>query len=132
VITAVTDDPAYRELAQQTMRGALGAVGIGLAAVEFGGRDDDAYSWLYFVVDPESDEHSAASTISTASAHLANEDPNGILRHKGSRLAVRIHRIQLAPEASLTLPDGNGGTRLISPWQEGLAMARVSFSYHLA
>jgi hypothetical protein len=43
------------------------------------------------------------------------DNPNGILREKGSRLAARILKIQLTPEASLTFPTEGGGERVISP-----------------
>jgi hypothetical protein len=128
-MTAVADDPAYRELAEQVLSGACDAVHIELASVEFGERNDSTYSWLCFVVDPDSDDHAARNTMSTASDHFALTDPNGILREAGSRLAVRICKIELAFEASLTVRCEDGQSRLISPWQENLAVARVGFTY---
>jgi hypothetical protein len=75
-LAAVTDDHIYRELA---LHSACDAVDIELAGVEFGERDRQAaYSWLCFVVDPESDDHAARNTMSTASDHFALIDPNGI------------------------------------------------------
>lgn len=129
MVTAVTDDPTYRELAEQVLRGACDAVDIEMAGVEFGEREEGQYSWLCFVVDPESDDHAARNTMSTASDHFALTDPNGILREAGSRLAVRVYKIELAPEASLTVRGDDGQSRLISPWQENLAVARVGFTY---
>jgi hypothetical protein len=129
MITAVTADAAYRQLAEQVMRGACDAVDIELAGVEFSERSDGPYSWLCFVVDPESDDRAARNTMSTAADHFALTDPNGILREAGSRLAVRVYKIELASEASLTVRGDDGGSRLISPWQENLAVARVGFTY---
>jgi hypothetical protein len=132
VITEVTGDRAYRELSEQLLRGAFVAAGIDFASVEFGERDEADYSWLFFVVDPESEDHFAAHTITTAGDLLVLDNPNGILRERGSRLAARILKIELTPEASLTFPTAGGGERVISPRQEGLAAARVGFTYRQA
>ena len=127
---AVTDDPAYRKLADQVLRSACDAAEIELASVEFGEQDRKAaYSWLCFVVDPECDDHAARNTMSTASDHFALIDPNGILREAGFRLAVRVYKVELAGEASLTVRGDDGLPRLISPWAENLAVARVGFTY---
>jgi hypothetical protein len=42
-----------------------------------------AYSWLCFVVDPESDDRAAQNTMSTVSDHFALIDPNGIQSEAG-------------------------------------------------
>jgi hypothetical protein len=133
VLAAVTDDPTYRELAEQALRSACDAVDIELAGVEFGERDRQAaYSWLCFVVDPESHDHAARNTMSTASDHFALIDPNGILREAGSRLVACVYKVEVAGEASLTVRGDDGLPRLISPWAENLAVARVGFTYRPA
>jgi hypothetical protein len=133
VLTPVTEDVAYRQLAEQVLRGACEAADIELAGVEFGERDREASrSWLCFVVDPKSDDHAAANTMSTAADHFALIDPNGIQGEAGRRIAARVYEIELAPEASLQVRDGSGSTQLISPWQKDLAVARVSFTYSVA
>jgi hypothetical protein len=130
VITAVTADPTYRELAEQALRGACDGVHIELASVEFGERHHDAaYSWLCFVVDPGSDDHAARNSMSTATDHFALIDPNGSLREAGSRLAPRVYKVEVAGEASLTVRGDDGLPRLISPWEGNLAVARVGFTY---
>lgn len=129
MVSTVTGDPVYRELAEQVLRGACDAVSIEVAGVEFGTQGEGPYSWLCFVVDPESEDHAAHNTMSTASDHFALTDPNGILREAGSRLVARVYKIELAPEASLSVRGDDGGSRLISPWQENLAVARVGFTY---
>lgn len=133
VLAAVTDDPIYRELADQVLRGACDSVDIELVGVEFGERDRQAvYSWLCFVVDPESDDHAARNTMSTASDHFALIDPNGILREAGLRLVACVYKVEVASEASLTVRGDDGLPRLISPWAENLAVARVGFTYRPA
>jgi hypothetical protein len=133
VTTPVTHDPTYRALAEQALRSACEAAHIELARVDFDERDPQAaYSWLCFVVDPNSDDHAARNTMSAASDHFALIDPNGILREAGSRLAVRIYKIDVADEASLTIRGDDGLPRLISPWQENLAVASVGFTYRQA
>jgi hypothetical protein len=130
VIIAVTDDRTYRELAEQTLRSACDAVHIELANVDFGERDHKAaYSWLCFVVDPESEDHGARNTMSTATDHFELIDPNGILREAGSRIAACVFKVELAGEASLTVRGDDGQRQLISPWEENLAVARVGFTY---
>jgi hypothetical protein len=132
-VIAATDDPAYRELAAQVLQSACDAVDIELAGVEFGERDRQAaYSWLCFVVDPESDDRAARNTMSTASDHFVLIDPNGILREAGSRLVARVYKVELASEASLTVRGDDGEPRLISPWQQNLAVAVVGFTYRPA
>lgn len=127
-----TEDEVYRVLAEQVLRGACDTIHIELARVEFGDRDDQLdHSWLCFVVDPEAEDHAAANTMSSASDHFALIDPNGILREGGRRIAARIYEIGVAPEASLQVREG-GGVRLISPWQEDLAVLRVKFNYRAA
>jgi hypothetical protein len=133
VTTAVTDDSTYRELAETALRSACDAVDIELASVEFGERDHEAaYSWLCFVVDPESDDHAARNTMSTASDHFELINPNGILREAGLRVAARVYKVEVAGEASLTVRGDDGLSRLISPWAENLAVARVGFTYRQA
>jgi hypothetical protein len=131
-VISVVDDPAYGVLAEEVLRGACDAAEIDLVGVEFGAKDPEApISWLCFVVDPEADDRVAVNTMSSAADHFALIDPNGILAQAGRRIAARIFEVALAPEASLRVR-GSGGTELISPWQQDLAVARVKFTYRSA
>lgn len=124
----VSGDLAYRALAEQVVRAACDANDIEVGEIEFGAVDGDR-SWLCFVVDPHADDRVVALTGSSAADHLALENPNGILLKAGSRIDVSVSAVELSDEASVEVRGDDGTRRLISPWQQDLAVVRVRFSY---
>ncbi len=116
MITDVTENTAYRDLAERVLRSACHAVSIDVASVRFGHVDDADRSWLCFVVDPDSEDLVAAATASSAVDHFELENPNGILRAAGSKVNVTITNVGVSSEASLKVRGEGGEPRLISPW----------------
>jgi hypothetical protein len=58
---SVTDQPAYRALAESVLRDAADAVDIEVADVRFeDGIPVNDYSWLAFIVDPQAPDHVAS------------------------------------------------------------------------
>lgn len=129
MITDVTDDVTYRELAERVLRLACDAMSIEVARVQFGHDDEANASWVCFVVDPDAEDHMVAASAGSAVDHFELLDPGRILRAGGSQVNVTITAVGVSSQASLNVRGEDGEPRLISPWQEGLAIAVVRFAY---
>jgi hypothetical protein len=128
-INSVFDDPLYRKLAEQVLRGACDSAQIEVAQVEFTQENrTEGHAWLCFVVDPRSEDRASRMTDSSASDHLALIDPNGFSRNAGSRVSLTVFELEEADEASVQLRDADGSTVLHSPWLENLAVLKALFN----
>jgi hypothetical protein len=92
-IADITEDNAYRQLAERVLRTACATAQIEVGDIAFGQQDATArHSSLCCTVDPDVDDHETSSSDRTAAEHLRQIDPNGILREAEQRMTSRSRR----------------------------------------
>jgi hypothetical protein len=125
------DDETHRTLVWAMLESACAASNISVAEVEFGPRRDDAYSWLCYLADPDSDNLVGSLTVKSAADHFKRYDPNGILGNSGKRLVFNVHKLATSQQAPFILLGEDGQDVLISTWQQNLLFVRASFTYRV-
>jgi len=131
MITNVFDDETHRALARTMLGSACAAFDIEVATVEFGPKRVEQNAFLCYLADPAIDGLIGPLTAKSAVDHFKRENPYGILQDSGKRIAINVHKLDTASEATFQMFGDDGEDVLIPVWQRNLLLTGATFTYRV-